>query len=726
MNRTTDDTMMCNNDSVIGLNILITKSQSKSEYASLHNNLHSIDPQKSSVADTNRMGVLHFQRGHIPVSQLHFLTALKNIQALKNPSLSIRDFAVSLSSSLQSVKEEVSSWTYDSTRKRPRPSIESHTSCSHACDEGLHEILEVILFSDDADFDSMSATLHYNIAQTHLALKDYQEAIGWFHKALAQHQYDTLNVSLIKYKVLHNLGYCAYQLEDYQVAIDCFHRACEALSMSGLADDYIAASTYSCIGVLFFNLATPDTESALRAFKKSFEIYQSNPTTCTNSEMATLLNNFGRVFYLKGEFERAIGFYQQALAIRCQELGDNAIDVAATRYNLGNAYHKTQDLRHAMSCYDEFIRIAEECLGLKTREVAFVYKCKAEILQEINDVDSALKHYNKALLLTKAALGDGHREVGCILNKAGNLCFEQGKYQEALRYYLWGLEIENNHPNRDQNLILVTLTNIAQTHKHLGRIELALAFYREVYTVQTKVKKADTLEIASTLSSIGLMLYHLKHYEEAFETYQEALRIRRDYYGTDENTDVASSLNAIGLVLFKQGMYELCMHCFNECLEIRRNILGPDHSELAMVWYNLASVYFETGDDEAALKLYDEALRIERATLGDHHPDIVLTMIHLGQVKQQCGLLEDAITVFEEAIRIHCLQKREDGLREARIHNFMGNCYLQKGDVSNMMKALAASSRVLMSLGRADEPLAIKGYNLYGLAKLHPEAAPMA
>jgi hypothetical protein len=56
----------------------------------------------------------------------------------------------------------------------------------------------------------------------------------------------------------------------------------------------------------------------------------------------------------------------------------------------------------------------------------------------------------------------------------------------------------------------------------------------------------------------------------------------------------------------------------------------------------------------------------------------------------------------------------------------MGNCYLQKGDVSNMMKALAASSRVLMSLGRADEPLAIKGYNLYGLAKLHPEAAPMA
>ncbi|KAL3912366.1 MAG: hypothetical protein SGARI_001194 [Bacillariaceae sp.] len=137
-------------------------------------------------------------------------------------------------------------------------------------------------------------------------------------------------------------------------------------------------------------------------------------------------------------------------------------------------------------------------------------------------------------------------------------------------------------------------------------------------------------------------------------------------------------------------------------------------------------VCFETGDDEAALKLYEEALRIERAILGDQHPDIVLTMVHLGQVKQQLGLLEEAVDTFRDAIRLHRQQGKEDGLREARIYNFIGNCFLQAGAVGKMMEAFAAASRILLSLGCTDEPLAIKGYNLYGLTRLHPEAAPMA
>ena len=172
-----------------------------------------------------------------------------------------------------------------------------------------------------------------------------------------------------------------------------------------------------------------------------------------------------------------------------------------------------------------------------------------------------------------------------------------------MKYYVWGLDVENSHPDRDESLILVTLTNIAQTHKHLGRMEMALSFYREVHSIQVRTAGTSKLEIASTLSSIGLMLYHLKHYEAAFDTYQQALQVRRDFHGSDEHADIASTLNAIGLVLFKQGLYELCMQCFNECLVIRRKIFGPDHGDVAMVWYNLASVSFETGDDETALQV---------------------------------------------------------------------------------------------------------------------------
>jgi len=257
---------------------------------------------------------------------------------------------------------------------------------------------------------------------------------------------------------------------------------------------------------------------------------------------------------------------------------------------------------------------------------------------------------------------------------------------------------------------------------------MALDFYRQVYRIQAKETESKKLEVAATLSSIGLMLYHSQDYESAFETYQEALRLRREHYGSDDNEDIALTLNSIGLVLFKQGLLDLCMDCFLECLQIRQKLFGPEHRDVAMVWYNLASVSFEMGDDETALERYEEALRVEKVTLGDNHPDIILTMVHLGQVKQQCGLLDEAVSAFTDALRIQQQHlKTNDPMRQARIYNFLGNCFLQKGDIQNMMYAFSAASRMLMSLGCAEEePLVIKGYNLYGLSRLHPECAPVA
>jgi tetratricopeptide (TPR) repeat protein len=673
----------------------------------------------SSIASLTRMGVMSYQTQNFERALEYFLSALHHVEG------KLADTSCSPSLLYKSLASSQGATGLKRLRSTTTTTRETAVSCSKDCDEGLHEFNDVVMFSEEADIQEVSMTLYFDVAQTLLAMKIFEEAYKWFQRALEQLSATMGSDAIAEYKILHNLGYCSYQL-NYESAIDYFHAACRTLSTLDMSDNILATQTYNCIGVLFFNLADPDTDSALKVFRKCLEIYNANPTCYTPTQLATLLNNFGRVYYLKGELEKATQFYQQSLTLRRQEFGEASIDVAATVYNLGNTYHKLKDFSRATECYDEFLMIAETHLGLQTREVAFVYKCKAEILQEMKEPESALQLYDKALQLSKTALGGDPREIGCILNKAGNLCFEQGRYQEALKYYVWGLEIENSCADSDDSSILVTLTNIAQTHKHLGRMEMALSFYCEVYNIQVRTPGTSKLDIASTLSSIGLMLYHLKHYEDAFDTYQEALQVRRDYHGSDEHADIASTLNAIGLVLFKQCLYELCMRYFHECLEIRRKLFGADHGDVAMVWYNLASVSFETGDDETALERYEEALRVERVSLGDDHPDIILTMVHLGQVKQQCGLLDEALATFEEALRIHKSQPEKDRMQEARIYNFIGNCLLQKGDIPNMMFAFAAASRMLMSTRCDGEPLAIKGYNLYGLSKLHPECAPAA
>ncbi|KAL3916125.1 MAG: hypothetical protein SGILL_005323, partial [Bacillariaceae sp.] len=251
-----------------------------------------------------------------------------------------------------------------------------------------------------------------------------------------------------------------------------------------------------------------------------------------------------------------------------------------------------------------------------------------------------------------------------------------------------------------------------------------LGAYLKVFEKQQKAG-ADDITMAVTLSSIGLVQYHLKNYAPSFESYQEALRLRRDHFGTDDTLDIASTLNSIGLVLFKQSMFDLARSCFSQSLRIRTKLLGNDHRDVAILWYNLATIHFETGDDDIAIKMYKETLRVECTALGPVHSDVVLTLQHIGQVLQQVGKLEEALTYFHQALVVEKRLKK-DHVSIAKILNLIGNIQLQEGLVEQMMQSFTEASRMLERCGNTREALVIAGYNFYGLAKTNPKCASAA
>jgi len=175
-------------------------------------------------------------------------------------------------------------------------------------------------------------------------------------------------------------------------------------------------------------------------------------------------------------------------------------------------------------------------------------------------------------------------------------------------------------------------------------------------------------------------------------------------------------------------MYDLAKTCFMESLRIRKKILGENHRDVAIFWYNIATIHFETGEDELAIGMYEETLRVERAALGDNHPDVVLTLQHLGQVYQQLGHMEKATEYLKSAVAIE--SKRTESGREralARLYNLLGNVHMQLGQTEEMMSCFTEASRLYERLSvRTEEALAIAGYNFYGLSKTNPPCAPVA
>ena len=608
-------------------------------------------------------------------------------------------------------------------------------------DEGMHGYSDPIsLNAEIVTTKNAAATIAFNLGQCYLRVNNDDEALKSFLHALQLGQWETEclgkssapgGVGLIA--VLHNIGHVRYRNGQYAEAIKTYSSALDILKNFHVDRDSPVSllelsGTLNCLGVCNFHLPKTDTTKALAYFRESLDIRQAVlGQTAVTKEIATIMNNIGRVYFFQGDHDTAMDFYSQALAMRRNLFGKDHLDVAATIYNVGQTYHNRRDLYQAMTLYKEFLDIAKKQLGYHHRDVAAMLKCMAQIKHECREVDDATKLYMEAIEVGRAAFGENHPEVASIFNKLGNLFYENNNLDLAIKIYQEGLQVErvvfeNDHPN-----IVVTITNIAQIYKLQAKYDLALTMYSEALSIQKRSLKMSQSNISNTLSSMALIYYRTHRFTKSLEAYQEVLRIRRDTLG-DVHLDVASTLNSVGLVLFKLDLHDYALQSFDECLRIRCELLGRDHRDVAVVLYNLATCHMECGNDDGAMQYYREALRVEKTALGDYHPDVVQTLVHCGQVLHGHGDLSGALDYYKEALDAHfkCGPSDVDQTTMAKIYNHQGNVYLQRGQVKESVEALSQALRHFRLAGKNDSELVVSGFNFYSLAKQHPESSPAA
>ena len=608
-------------------------------------------------------------------------------------------------------------------------------------DEGMRVYRNLQPISEFNSEEEVIAILFYNVGQTFLERRMYKEAQSFFFRSLEKFSVLGNNNSccniLNVYMNLHCLGYSHYRTANENQANTFYQRSLGLADSHNLGTFHLAASA-NCVGVLMFNLPQGretlssggnKADVAMEMFTKSLSLHKAS-TRPNMIHIATVLNNIGRVHYLRTHYKDAVKVYEEGLKLRMDTLGNKSMDVAATAYNLGQTYYQLGRLDDALLQYHQFLSIMNShSQPSNSKDIALVYKGIGEIYHDRSDYKMAVHYLQKTLDLQKEVAKQQKQpstDIAATLNKMGNLWYELKDYRAAMVHYQEGLKTEQATLAPDHPHIIVTTTNIGHIHKQLGEYELALTAYKKVLKLQLEKYGHDNFVLADTMSSIGLMEYHLKHYDESFESYQEALRIRRQHINTDEHPEIASTLNSIGLVLFKQEMFELAKNCFTESLRIRSKLLGKNHRDVAILWYNIATIHFETGEDELAVQMYKETLRVERHTLGKSHPDVSLTLQHLGQVHQQLGYSEQAIQYFQEALDIERKRELPIPRSQARILNLLGNVYLQLGRTESMMECYTEAARIYESNRSLGETLVIGGYNFYGLSKTNPPCASVA
>ena len=674
----------------------------------------------------------------------------------------------------------------------PNQEQQQNPQSSNHYDEGLNVYSNLLPIQCKA---SSTATLLHNLGQVHASRCNYVQAIDFFQKALDQAMIamvvSGVTTSTTSYldmmmKLHNNLGRCYFYVTGKKAMALRHYQQSLAIGIKCSMEQRTLATLLNCVGVVLFHLEDEDTtttpankeaalDRAMDLFRQSYAMYRQGLPTSTLSFLssssasqyvseATILNNLGRVHYVRGNFKKAINTYQDSLKVRrrSSNVSGDCLNVAATLFNIGTTYNKLSDNMHAIQYLNEFIEIvtehynssADDTIKKKlSMDIVHAYKAVAENQYEMKDTLKAIGSFEQGLTLLRSTIKNDTKPfqyqelLSSILIQLGNLSFEVKQFEDALKNYNEGLVIEKELYGKSHPNTIITMTNIGHIFKTVGQKIEALQMYQTVYTTIQRSKEDQdggnsslkddrcfsTPFIAELVSHIGLLQYQMQDFEGAFESYQEALQLRRDHYNGDEHLDIASTLNSIGLTLFKQSSLDMAKECFFESLRIRKSLLGDTHRDLAILYYNIATVYYEQADSpDIALKYYNETLRIEKITLGEHHKDVAITLRHVGQVYQSLGLLDNALKCFHDALHIERLNNqggpdnKNGALLLGQILNLIGNVYLQQGNTAGMMTSFVEVVRMYRECKIPESNLIIAGYNFYGLSKTQPPCAPVA
>ncbi len=288
-------------------------------------------------------------------------------------------------------------------------------------------------------------------------------------------------------------------------------------------------------------------------------------------------NNLGLAYNNKGDYEKAIEYYQKALEIEESKLGRDHPDTALSYINLGTAYSNE------------------------------------------GDYGKAIENYQKALEITESKLGKDHPDTAASYNNLGTAYLYKGDYNKAIEYHKKALEIRESRLGRDHPDTATTYNDLGRTYSYKGDYDKAIRYYQKALEITESKLGKDHPDTAISYSNLGVAYNGKRDFEKAIEYYQKALEIAEPILGQD-HPQTATSYNNLGLAYHNKGNYDKAIVYYYKSLEIRESRLGKDHPDTAKSFNNLGLVYMYKEDYDKAVEYllkYLDSLRIRLNMVRD-------------------------------------------------------------------------------------------------------------
>jgi len=167
-----------------------------------------------------------------------------------------------------------------------------------------------------------------------------------------------------------------------------------------------------------------DVSKAIALLKKALQI---------DPGYSEAFNNLGLAYRSKGDYDRAIKFYQKALKIDLKQLGHDHPNVATRYNNMGVAFSRKREYDKAIEYYQKALKIDLKQPGPDHPRVAIGYNNIGLAYKRKGNYDKALEYYQKALKIDLKQRGPDHPTVAIRYNNLGAAYAGKGNKDSALK-----------------------------------------------------------------------------------------------------------------------------------------------------------------------------------------------------------------------------------------------------------------------------------------------------
>lgn len=395
---------------------------------------------------------------------------------------------------------------------------------------------------------------------------------------------------------------------------------------------------------------------------KDLELYDELTASFLRANMATVLNNIGRVYCAKGNFTHALSCQQLCLEKRLIALDHKDMDVGVAYFNSAESMRALGYETKALNNYLTFLTILIPIVGYADDNVVKTVLIVSDLyvsLDQSSEAESLLQECISSLDFEK---DQNLPSKVKLLNTLGEVLSKQDKKNDALDVLLDARDIIT-FLSDDVSLTESYVKNSSSIAKILverREFEEALTFYLKALKKAMKYKGyhhgSKLKSICSELHLQITSIYEgINDFEASIFHLRRLIALRTDM-GQDD-CQLSTYWNLLGLIYYKASEYSSALSAFIKCATIRTQS-NASKSEIIAVLYNIATVYKSIGESDKALKLYIQLLEYERELLysqngvAPHPPkDFILTLRGIFEIyDQDKGETEEGLKYLFEAV----------------------------------------------------------------------------